>query len=229
MNQISWQKSNDLVYRAYGLYEPVAVAKETKRLLEKIDLLLLAEPEALGKLPQEARQLLKKYQALAFKEPVQGFFKPPCTVTLYEQAILAAAAKLALEPAVVKDGVICHEAFHYKHYQALAGFQQEPLSYWYGGKLFSKEATVVKESLAEFCRYRWAVEQGHVSLAEAMVRRLKSIYGAWPSWPYGGAKGLIDLYAKDPEGAISKAEEIFRLSLISWPKAYAALGQVLLF
>lgn len=88
------------------------------------------------------------------------------------------------------------------------------------------QAAVVKETLAEFARWLWCLQQGHLALAQALLQTPEEARTCIPYYPYAGVRGLCALYARSPQAAVRAYSELWQLSLTSWQQAYARIKQL---
>ena len=134
--------------------------------------------------------------------------------------------------------MLVHERVHLLHYQAvLAHFgaagaavqnaeYKQAQHYWYGRQTEAARAAVVKEALAEFARWLWCLQQGHLALAQALLQTREEARTCIPYYPYAGVRGLRALHVRSPQAAVRAYSELWQLSLTSWQQAYALIKQL---
>lgn len=232
-------ESDVLLYRQYGRYDAVAVQREGKQLLKRAE--ALQADYDIATLPRLAKQYTewrKKLQQLKFKRLLHGEFAAGKGITLYANAIRQECAEHGWDYAAYYDSVLVHERVHLLHYQAvLAHFSaagaavqsaeyKQAQCYWYGRKTEAAQAAVVKETLAEFARWLWCLQQGHLALAQALLQTPEEAQAYIPYYPYAGVRGLCALYVRSPQEAVRAYSELWQLSLTSWQQAYARIKQL---
>lgn len=225
----AYTESDVLLYRQYGRYDNVAVQREGRQLLRRAE--ALQEEYDIAALPRLGKQYAewsKKLQQLKFKRLLHGEFAAGKGITLYVNAIRQECAEHGWDYAAYYDSVLVHERVHLLHYQAvLAHFgaagaavqsaeYKQAQRYWYGRQTEAAQAAVVKETLAEFARWLWCLQQGHLALAQACI----------PHYPYAGVRGLRALHASSPQAAVRAYSELWQLSLTSWQQAYARIKEL---
>ncbi|WP_276633234.1 hypothetical protein [Phascolarctobacterium succinatutens] len=160
----AYAESDVLLYRQYGRYDTVAVQREGRQLLKRVEA-LQAEYDiaALPRLGKQYAEWGKKLQQLKFKRLLHGECAAGKGITLYVNAIRQECDEHGWDYAVYYDSVLVHERVHLLHYQAvLAHFgaagaavqsaeYKQAQRYWYGRQMEAAQAAVVKETLAEFC------------------------------------------------------------------------------
>lgn len=233
----AYAESEALLYRQYGRYDTVAVQREGRQLLKRAE--SLQEEYDLAALPRLAKQYAewsKKLQQLKFKCLLHGEFAAGKGITLYVNAIRQECAEHGWDYVAYYDSVLVHERVHLLHYQAvLAHFgaavaavqsaeYKQVQRYWYGRQTEVAQAAVVKETLAEFARWLWCLQQGHLALAQALLQTPKE--ACIPHYPYAGVRGLCALHASSPQAAVRAYSELWQLSLTSWQQAYARIKQL---
>lgn len=235
----AYAESDVLLYRQYGRYDKVAVQREGRRLLERAEA-LQAEYDiaALPRLAKQYAEWSKKLQQLKFKRLLHGEFVAGKGITLYVNAIRQECAEHVWDYAAYYDSVLVHERVHLLHYQAvLAHFgaagaavqsaeYKQAQRYWYGRQTEAARATVVKEALAEFARWLWCLQQGHLALAQALLQMPEEAQACIPYYPYAGVQGLCALHVSSPQAAVRAYSELWQLSLTSWQQAYALIKQL---
>lgn len=234
----AYAESDVLLYRQYGRYDTVAVQREGRQLLERAE--ALQEEYDIAALPRLAKQYnswSKKLQQLKFKRLLHGEFAAGKGITLYVNAIRQECAGHGWDYAAYYDSVLVHERVHLLHYQAvLAHFgavgvavqsaeYKQAQRYWYGRQTEAAQAAVVKETLAEFARWLWCLQQGHLALAQAFLQTPEEARTCIPYYPYAGVRGLCALHASSPQAAVRAYSELWQLSLTSWQQAYALIKQ----
>lgn len=233
----AYAESDVLLYRQYGRYDTVAVQREGRQLLERAEA-LQAEYDitALLRLAKQYAEWSKKLQQLKFKRLLHGEFAAGKGITLYVNAIRQECAEHGLDYAAYYDSVLVHERVHLLHYQAvLAHFgaagaavqsaeYKQAQRYWYGRQTEAAQAAVVKETLAEFARWLWCLQQGHLALAQAFLQTREE--ACIPHYPYAGVRGLCALHTSSPQAAVLAYSELWQLSLTSWQQAYALIKQL---
>lgn len=233
----AYAESDVLLYRQYGRYDMVAVQREGRQLLERAEA-LQAEYDiaALPRLGKQYAEWSKKLQQLKFKRLLHGEFAAGKGITLYVNAIRQECAAHGWDYAAYYDSVLVHERVHLLHYQAvLAHFgaagaavqsaeYKQAQRYWYGRQTEAAPAAVVKETLAEFARWLWCLQQGH--LAQALLQTFEEMQACIPYYPYAGVRGLRALYASSPQAAVRAYSELWQLSLTSWQQAYERIKQL---
>lgn len=234
-----YAESEALLYRQYGRYDTVAVQREGRQLLERVE--ALQEKYDIAALPRLAKQYAewsKKLQQLKFKRLLHGEFVAGKGITLYVNAIRQECAEHGWDYAAYYDSVLVHERVHLLHYQAvLAHFgaagaavqsaeYKQAQRYWYGRQTEAARATVVKEALAEFARWLWCLQQGHLALAQALLQMPEEAQACIPYYPYAGVRGLCALHASSLQAAVRAYSELWQLSLTSWQQAYALIRQL---
>lgn len=235
----AYAESDVLLYRQYGRYDKVAVQREGRQLLERAE--ALQEEYDIAALPRLAKQYAewsKKLQQLKFKRLLHGEFAAGKGITLYVNAIRQECAEHGWDYAAYYDSVLVHERVHLLHYQAvLAHFGaagaavqsaecKQAQRYWYGRQTEAAQAAVVKETLAEFVRWLWCLQQGHLALVQAFLQMPEEARTCIPHYPYAGVRGLCALYARSPQAAVRAYSELWQLSLTSWQQAYARIKQL---
>lgn len=140
--------------------------------------------------------------------------------------------------AVYYDSVLVHERVHLLHYPGSAGAlwrcrlavqsaeYKQAQRYWYGRQTEAAQAAVVKETLAEFARWLWCLQQGHLALAQALLQTPEEARTCIPYYPYAGVRGLCALYVRSPQAAVRAYSELWQLSLTSWQQAYARIKEL---
>lgn len=153
-------------------------------------------------------------------------------------AIRQECAEHGWDYAAYYDSVLVHERVHLLHYQAvLAHFgaagaavqraeYKQAQRYWYGRQTEAAQAAVVKETLAEFARWLWCLQQGQHSIAQAFLQTPEEARTCIPYYPYAGVRGLCALHASSPQAAVRAYSELWQLSLTSWQQAYALIKQL---
>lgn len=234
-----YAESDVLLYRQYGRYDTVAVQREGRQLLKRAEA-LQAEYDitALPKLGKQYAEWSKKLQQLKFKRLLHGEFAAGKGITLYVNAIRQECAEHGWDYAAYYDSVLVHERVHLLHYQAVlahfgavgAAVQSAEYKlaqrYWYGRQTEAAQAAVVKETLAEFARCLWCLQQGHLALAQAFLQTPEEARTCIPYYPYAGVRGLCALHASSPQAAVLAYSELWQLSLTSWQQAYALIKQL---
>lgn len=235
----AYAESDVLLYRQYGRYDKVAVQREGRQLLERAEA-LQAEYDitALPKLAKQYAEWSKKLQQLKFKRLLHGEFAAGKGITLYVHAIRQECAEHGWDYAAYYDSVLVHERVHLLHYQAVlahfgvagaavqsAEYKQAQL-YWYGRQTDAAQAAVVKETLAEFARWLWCLQQGHLALAQALLQTPEEAQACIPCYPYAGVRGLCALHARSPQEAVRAYSELWQLSLTSWQQAYTRIKEL---
>lgn len=235
----AYAKSDVLLYRQYGRYDTVAVQREGRQLLKRAEA-LQAEYDitALPRLAKQYATWCKKLQQLRFKRLLHGEFAAGKAITLYVNAIRQECAEHGWDYAAYYDSVLVHERVHLLQYQAvLAHFgaagaavqsaeYKQAQRYWYGRQTEAAQAAVVKETLAEFVRWLWCKQQGHLALAQALWQMREEARTCIPHYPYAGVRGLCALYASSPQAAVRAYSELWQLSLTSWQQAYARIKEL---
>lgn len=231
-----YAESDVLLYRQYGRYDTVAVQREGRQLLKRAEA-LQAEYDitALPRLAKQYNSWSKKLQQLRFKRLLHGEFAAGNGITLYVNAIRQECAEHGWDYVAYYDSVLVHERVHLLHYQAvLAHFgaagaavqsaeYKQAQRYWYG---WQTEAAVVKETLAEFARWLWCLQQGQHSIAQALLQTREEAQACIPYYPYAGVRGLRALHASSPQAAVRAYSELWQLSLTSWQQAYERIKQL---
>lgn len=235
----AYAESDVLLYRQYGRYDTVAVQREGRQLLERAEA-LQAEYDiaALPRLGKQYAEWSKKLQQLKFKRLLHGEFAAGKGITLYVNAIRQECAEHGWDYVAYYDSVLMHERVHLLHYQAvLAHFgaagaavqsaeYKQAQRYWYGRQTEAVQAAVVKETLAEFARWLWCLQQGHLALAQAFLQTTEETRTCIPHYPYAGVRGLRALHVSSPQAAVRAYSELWQLSLTSWQQAYARIKQL---
>ena len=235
----AYAESDVLLYRQYGRYDTVAVLREGRQLLRRAEA-LQAEYDitALPRLAKQYAEWSKKLQQLKFKRLLHGEFAAGKGITLYVNTIRQECAEHGWDYAAYYDSVLVHERVHLLHYQAvLAHFgaagtavqsaeYKQAQRYWYGRQTEAAQAAVVKETLAEFARWLWCLQQGHLALAQALLQKPEEARTCIPYYPYAGVRGLCALYASSPQAAVRAYSELWQLSLTSWQQAYARIKEL---
>lgn len=221
---VVYAESDVLLYRQYGRYDTVAVQREGRQLLERVE--ALQEEYDIVALPRLAKQYSewsKKLQQLKFKRLLHGEFAAGKGITLCVNAIRQECAEHSWDYAAYYASVLVHERVHLLHYQAvLAHFgaagaavqsaeYKQAQRYWYGRQTEAAQAAVVKETLAEFARWLWCLRQGHLALAQALLQTREEAQACIPYYPYAGVRAY---------------SELWQLSLTSWQQAYALIKQL---
>lgn len=85
---------------------------------------------------------------------------------------------------------------------------------------------MVKETLAEFARWLWCLQQGQHSIAQALLQTREEAQTCIPYYPYAGVRGLCSLHVSSPQAAVRAYSELWQLSLTSWQQAYALIKQL---
>jgi hypothetical protein len=234
----AYAESDVLLYRQYGRYDTVAVQREGRQLLKRAEA-LQAEHDiaALPRLAKQYNSWSKKLQQLKFKRLLHGEFAAGKGITLYVNAIRQECAEHGGDYAAYYDSVLVHERVHLLNYQAvLAHFgaagaavqsaeYKQAQRYWYGRQMEAAQAAVVKETLAEFARWLWCLQQGHLALVQAFLQTSEEAQACIPYYPYAGVRGLCALHASSPQAAVRAYSELWQLSLTSWQQAYALIKQ----
>lgn len=233
----AYAESDVLLYRQYGRYDTVAVQREGRQLLERVEA-LQAEYDitALPRLGKQYAEWSKKLQQLKFKRLLHGEFAAGKGITLYVNAIRQECAEHGWDYAAYYDSALVHERVHLLHYRAvLAHFgaagaavqsaeYKQAQRYWYGRQTEAAQAAVLKETLAEFARWLWCLQQGHLALALSQTR--EEARTCIPYYPYAGVRGLCALHESSPQAAVRAYSELWQLSLTSWQQAYALIKQL---
>lgn len=236
---VVYAESDVLLYRQYGRYDTVAVQREGRQLLKRVEA-LQAEYDiaALPRLGKQYAEWGKKLQQLKFKRLLHGEFAAGKGITLYVNAIRQECDEHGWDYAVYYDSVLVHERVHLLHYQAvLAHFgaagaavqsaeYKQAQRYWYGRQTEAAQAAVVKETLAEFARWLWCLQQGHLALAQAFLQTPDEARTCIPYYPYAGVRGLCALYVRSPQAAVRAYSGLWQLSLTSWQQAYARIKEL---
>lgn len=117
---VVYAESDVLLYRQYGRYDTVAVQREGRQLLKRVEA-LQAEYDiaALPRLGKQYAEWSKKLQQLKFKRLLHGEFAAGKGITLYVNAIRQECAEHGWDYAVYYDSVLVHERVHLLHYQAV--------------------------------------------------------------------------------------------------------------
>lgn len=235
----AYAESDVLFYRQYGRYDTVAVQREGRQMLKRAEA-LQAEDDitSLPRLGKQYAEWSKKLQQLKFKRLLHGEFAVGKGVTLYVNAIRQECAEHGWDYAAYYDSVLVHERVHLLHYQAvLAHFgaagvalqsaeHKQAQRYWYGRQTEAAQAAVVKETLAEFARWLWCLQQGQHSIAQTFLQTPEEARTCIPYYPYAGVRGLCTLLASSPQAAVRAYSELWQLSLTSWQQAYALIKQL---
>lgn len=235
----AYAKSDVLLLRQYGRYDTVAVQREGRQLLRRAEA-LQAEYDitALPRLAKQYAEWSKKLQQLKFKRLLHGEFAAGKGITLYVHAIRQECAEHGWDYAAYYNSVLVHERVHLLHYQAvLAHFgavgaavqnaeYKQAQRYWYGRQTEAAQAAVVKETLAEFARWLWCLQQGHLTLAQAFLQTREEAQAYIPHYPYAGVRGLRALHASSLQAVVRAYSELWQLSLTSWQQAYALIKQL---
>lgn len=232
----AYAESDVLLYRQYGRYDTVAVQREGRQLLKRAEALQAKyDIAALPRLAKQYAEWSKKLQQLKFKRLLHGEFAAGKGITLYVHAIRQECAEHGWDYAAYYASVLVHERVHLLHYQAvLAHFGaagaavqsaecKQAQRYWYGRQT---EAAVVKETLAEFARWLWCLQQGHLALAQTLLQTPEEAQTCIPYYPYAGVRGLRALHASSPQAAVRAYSELWQLSLTSWQQAYARIKEL---
>lgn len=232
----AYAESDVLLYRQYGRYDTVAVQREGRQLLKRAEA-LQAEYDiaALPRLAKQYAEWRKKLPQLKFKRLLHGEFAAGKGITLYVNAIRQECAEHGWDYAAYYDSVLVHERVHLLHYQAvLAHFvaagataeYKQAQCYWYGRQTEAAQAAVVKETLAEFARWLWCLQQGHLALAQARLQTPEEAQACIPYYPYAGVRGLCALHASSLKDTVRAYSELWQLSLTSWQQAYARIKEL---
>lgn len=234
-----YAESDVLLYRQYGRYDTVAVQREGRQLLERAEALQAKyDITALSRLGKQYAEWSKKLQQLKFKRLLHGEFAAGKGITLYVHAIRQECAEHGWDYAAYYASVLVHERVHLLHYQAVlahfgaagAAVQNAEYKlaqrYWYGRQTEAAQAAVVKETLAEFARWLWCLQQGHLALAQALLQMPEEAQTCIPHYPYAGVRGLCALHVSSPQAAVRAYSELWQLSLTSWQQAYALIKQL---
>lgn len=235
----AYAESDVLLYRQYGRYDTVAVQREGRQLLKRAEALQVEyDIDALPRLAKQYAEWSKKLQQLKFKRLLHGEFAAGKGITLYVNAIRQECAEHGWDYAAYYDSVLVHERVHMLHYQAvLAHFgaadaavqsaeYKQAQRYWYGRQTGAAQAAVVKETLAEFARWLWCLQQGHLALAQALLQTPEETRTCIPHYPYAGVRGLCALHASSLQAAVRAYSELWQLSLTSWQQAYARIKEL---
>lgn len=134
---VVYAESDVLLYRQYGRYDTVAVQREGRQLLKRVEA-LQAEYDiaALPRLGKQYAEWGKKLQQLKFKRLLHGEFAAGKGITLYVNAIRQECDEHGWDYAVYYDSVLVHERVHLLHYQAVlahfgaAGRRRRPRLPW---------------------------------------------------------------------------------------------------
>lgn len=234
-----YAESDVLLYRQYGRYDMVAVQREGRQLLKRAEALQEEyDITALLRLAKQYAEWSKMLQQLKFKRLLHGEFAAAKGITLYVNAIRQECAEHGWDYAAYYDSVLVHERVHLLHYQAvLARFgaagaavqsaeYKQAQRYWYGRQTEAAQAAVVKETLAEFARWLWCLQQGHLVLAQAFLQTREEAQAYIPYYPYVGVRGLRALHVSSPQAAVRAYCELWQLSLASWQEAYARIKEL---
>lgn len=235
----AYAESDVLLYRQYGRYDTVAVQREGRQLLKRAEV-LQAEYDiaALPRLGKQYAEWSKKLQQLKFKRLLHGEFAAGKGITLYVHAIRRECAGHGWDYAAYYDSVLVHERVHLLHYQAVLAHcgaagaavqsaeHKQAQRYWYGRQTEAAQAAVVKETLAEFARWLWCLQQGHLALAQALLQTPEEARTCIPYYPYAGVRGLCALHTSSPQAAVRAYSELWQLSLTSWQQAYARIKEL---
>lgn len=221
----AYAESDVLLYRQYGRYDTVAVQREGRQLLERAEA-LQAEHDitALLRLAKQYAEWSKKLQQLKFKRLLHGEFAAGKGITLYANAIRQECAEHGWDYAAYYDSVLAH--FGAAGAAVQSAEYKQAQRYWYGRQTEAAQAAVVKETLAEFARWLWCLQQGHLALAQALLQTPEEARTCIPYYPYAGVRGLCALYASSPQAAVRAYSELWQLSLKSWQQAYALIKEL---
>ena len=236
---VVYAESDVLLYRQYGRYDTVAVQREGRQLLERAEA-LQAEYDitALLRLAKQYAEWSKKLQQLKFKRLLHGEFAAGKGITLYVIVLRLECAEYGWDYAVDYDSVRVQERVLLLHYQSVrahfgaagAAVQsaeyKQAQRYWYGRQTEAAQAAVVKETLAEFARWLWCLQQGQHSIAQAFLQTPEEARTCIPHYPYAGVRGLCALHASSPQPAVRAYSELWQLSLTSWQQAYARIKEL---
>lgn len=204
----AYAESDVLLYRQYGRYDTVAVQREGRQLLRRAEALQAEyDVTALPRLGKQYAEWRKKLQQLKFKRLLHGEFAAGKGITLYVHAIRQECAEHGWGYAAYYNSVLVHERVHLLHYQAA-------------------QAAVVKETLAEFARWLWCLQQGHLALAQALLQTPEEAQACIPYYPYAGVRGLCALHASSSQAAVRAYSELWQLSLTSWQQAYTRIKEL---
>lgn len=223
-------------YKQYGKYDAIAVKREGERLL-----LTLTEVERtddakmLRKWQKQYLAWQKKCKQFKFKALVHGEFNEAGKIILYPQAIAKECTEQGWNYSAYYTSVLVHERVHALHHRAAlqrygalgeavqsAAHKNAP-AYWFGASANPACVSTVKETLAEFMRYLWCMEQGEQKLAEYIPQSLTGARAFYPNYPYAGVRNLCALYEQDAQAAFRLWSDLWRLSLTSWQAAYDML------
>ena len=127
--------------------------------------------------------------------------------------IITAPARLGLPTAYAESDVLLYR--QYGRYDTVA-VQRE-------GRQLLKRAEALQ---AEFARWLWCLQQGHLALAQALLQTREEVRACIPYYPYAGVRGLCALHASSPQAAVRAYSELWQLSLTSWQQAYARIKEL---
>lgn len=229
----AYTESDAIRYKQYGRYDAVAVQREGIRLLKQVnELEQTQDDELLHKWQKRYLDWQKKLTQLRFTALVHGEFNETGEIILYVNALREECAKHNLAYAVYYQSVLVHERLHYLQHEAVlqrfaanasdiqSAEYKRAQAYWFGAGADAACVRTVKETLAEFARFLWCMEQGYTALTEQALTALAGVRAYYPSYPYAGMRGLCALYAKKPMLAVRAWEELWEASLSSWQEAY---------
>lgn len=229
----AYTESDAVRYKQYGRYDAVAVQREGQRLLEQLtELEQIQVDKLLHKWQKRYLDWQKKLTQLRFTALVHGEFNETGEIILYVNALHKECAKHKLAYTAYYQSVLVHERLHYLQHEAVlqrycanisarqSAEYKRAQAYWFGAGADVACVRTVKETLAEFGRFLWCIEQGYTALAEQAVSALAGVRAYYPTYPYAGMRGLCALYAKKPLLAVRAWEELWEASLSSWQEAY---------
>ena len=221
----AYAESDVLLYRQYGRYDTVAVQREGRQMLKRAEALQAAyDIAALPRLGKQYTEWSKKLQQLKFKRLLHGEFAAGKGITLYVNAIRQECAEHGWDYAAYYDSVLVH--FGAAGAAVQSAEYKQAQRYWYGRQTEAAQAAVVKETLAEFARWLWCLQQGQHSIAQTFLQTPEEARTCIPYYPYAGVRGLCALHVSSPQAVVRAYSELWQLSLTSWQQAYARIKEL---
>ena len=217
-------ESETVRYKQYGSYDAVAVQREGVRLLALLDEVEQTQDARLWRKWQSRYQAWqKKLTQIKFKALVHGKYNEAGEIILYVNALREECAKYNLDYVAYYQSVLVHERLHYLHHEAVlqrfaviasaiqSAEYKKAQAYWFGAGADAGYVRTVKETLAEFARWLWCLQQGHLVLAQALLQTPEEARTCIPYYPYAGVRAY---------------SELWQLSLTSWQRAYARIKEL---
>lgn len=187
--------------------------------------MILQEEAKLAQASAAEKKVLQDKLALMkdnvkFERSVRGSFFADGGIVIYYCNVCELCAKDGLNFEDYIASVLAHEVFHALHFACCDGTQKwKQMDYWNGVGYGYAKVSTVRESLAEYFRYLWLVQNRQDALLAIMFEELVEPYAVVPSFPYAGVKHLLTEAALENE----KWRSVLASSLVNWQEAYEKL------